>query len=70
MKITIGYDPGVLRVEVADSGGAPTASAGSGSGRGLIGLRERLAVLGGALDAGAVATGGYRLRATIPVDES
>jgi signal transduction histidine kinase len=70
VKITIGYDPGVLRVEVADSGGTPAGSDGSGSGRGLIGLRERLAVYGGALDAGGVATGGYLVRATIPVDES
>jgi signal transduction histidine kinase len=70
VKITIGYDPGALRVEVADTGGTSAASAGSGSGRGLIGLRERLAVYGGALDAGGSATGGYRVSATIPLDES
>jgi signal transduction histidine kinase len=70
VKITIAYDPGVLRLEVADTGGASTASARSGNGRGLIGLRERLAVYGGALDTGGLPTGGYRVRATIPMDES
>jgi signal transduction histidine kinase len=70
VKITIDHGPGVLRVEVADTGGTPTASARSGSGRGLIGLRERLAVYGGTLDTGEPPGGGYRVRATIPVDES
>jgi signal transduction histidine kinase len=70
VKIAIHYDPDGLRVEVTDTGGTPTASACSGNGRGLIGLHERLAVLGGALDAGGLPTGGYRVRATIPMDAS
>jgi signal transduction histidine kinase len=70
VKITIDYEPDALRVEVADTGGTPTAPACSGNGRGLIGLRERLAVYGGALDTDALPTGGYRVRATIPVEES
>lgn len=36
------------------------------SGHGLTGLRERLALLGGQLDAGPRATGGFRLAARIP----
>jgi two-component system sensor histidine kinase DesK len=46
-------------LEVRDDGsvGAP-----NGSGHGLAGLRERLAPLGGTLEAGRLPGGGFRLR--------
>ncbi|MGI5241538.1 sensor histidine kinase [Dactylosporangium sp. CA-139066] len=58
----------VLRVEVVDDGGTPEPGA-HGSGRGLTGLRERLAVYGGTLSAGPRPTGGYRVVAEIPLTE-
>ncbi|WP_235002000.1 sensor histidine kinase [Actinacidiphila paucisporea] len=70
VTITVDYLPGEVRVEVADTGGAPSPSAGTGNGRGLMGLRERLAVYGGTLDAGRRMTGGYRVRAVIPVGDA
>ncbi|MFE6085316.1 sensor histidine kinase [Streptomyces virginiae] len=69
VSVTVEYAPGELRVEVADSGGAPRTPAPPGGGRGLVGLRERLAVYGGTLRAGDGPRGGYRLRAVIPVEE-
>ncbi|MEH0423223.1 sensor histidine kinase [Streptomyces sp. B21-083] len=39
---------------------------GTGNGRGLIGLRERLAVYGGTLTAGPTLAGGYRVEADVP----
>jgi signal transduction histidine kinase len=70
VQVTIDYLPDAVQVEVTDTGGTPTAAAGSGSGAGLIGLRERLAVYGGTLQAGQRPTSGYRVRAMIPVNET
>jgi signal transduction histidine kinase len=58
-----------LRVEVTDSGGS-AAAVTSGSGRGLIGLRERLATCGGTLTAGRRPTGGFRVLAVTPLQAS
>jgi signal transduction histidine kinase len=69
VRVAIKYTPGAVHVEVTDTGGASTASAGAGAGRGLIGLRERLAVYGGTLQAGVRPTGGYRVHAVIPFEE-
>jgi signal transduction histidine kinase len=70
VRVTLGYGADHLQVEIADTGGRPGASAGTGTGRGLIGLRERLAVYGGVLQAGPRLSGGYRVHARIPVEAS
>lgn len=68
VRVRIEYADDHLRVEVADTGGRPAASADTGAGRGLVGLRERLAVYGGILQAGPRVSGGYRVHARIPVE--
>ena len=67
VTITVQHLPEELRIEVADTGGTSSPAAAAGNARGLIGLRERLAVYGGTLEAGRRITGGYRVRAVIPV---
>jgi signal transduction histidine kinase len=67
-SVTVRYGERELAVDVADTGGMPSAAAGSGGGRGLIGLRERLAVYGGSVQAGTLPGGGFRLSARIPVE--
>ncbi|WP_262413467.1 sensor histidine kinase [Actinacidiphila acidipaludis] len=67
VTITVRHSPEELRIEVADTGGASSPAAATGNARGLIGLRERLAVYGGTLEAGRRISGGYRVRAVIPV---
>jgi signal transduction histidine kinase len=69
--VSIGYGDGHLVVEVADTGRPVLADAPSvppGAGRGLIGLRERIALYGGVLDAGARNGGGWIVRARLPLD--
>jgi signal transduction histidine kinase len=69
VHVAVNYAPDAIRVEITDTGGSSTTSAGTGSGRGLIGLRERVAVYGGTLQAGIRPTGGYRVCAEIPIDQ-
>jgi glucose-6-phosphate-specific signal transduction histidine kinase len=60
------YDETEVEIEVSDDG-AGTGPAGYGNRRGLAGLGERVAVLGGRWHAGPRPDGGWTLRATLPV---
>ncbi|MGN5377817.1 sensor histidine kinase [Streptomyces lasalocidi] len=75
-EVSVRYADHALRVEVLNSGpsvltgtapGSPRPRA-EGTGRGLLGLRERVAVYGGDFDARRRLGGGYRVRARIPLD--
>ncbi|NNN32325.1 two-component sensor histidine kinase [Streptomyces sp. S3(2020)] len=65
-SVTIGYAEEVLQIEVIDTGAVRDAPRAEGNGRGLIGLRERLAIYGGELTAGPTPAGGYRVKALVP----
>ncbi|MGW7528659.1 sensor histidine kinase [Streptomyces sp. NPDC054783] len=75
-EVTVRYADHALRVEVLNTGpsvltGTTPATPGptaGGTGRGLLGLRERVAVHGGDLDARRRLGGGYRVRARLPLD--
>ncbi|MFF2331177.1 MULTISPECIES: sensor histidine kinase [unclassified Streptomyces] len=56
-----------ITVEVSTDGTGSRMSAAVGSGRGLVGLRERVDVLGGDFSAGGGVDGGFTVRARIPV---
>lgn len=68
VDLTLRREPGAWLVEVVDQGPATPAPPSPGSGQGIIGMRERAAVLGGTVDAGPSALG-WRVRATFPADE-
>jgi len=56
-----------LELDVEDDGiGAP---AGTNGGHGLVGMRERVGLFGGTLEAGPVASG-FRVHATLPLEEA
>ncbi|MER5864908.1 histidine kinase [Kitasatospora sp. NPDC002040] len=67
-EVVIGHTGDRLEIEVTDTGpaGPFAAPSSAGTGRGLIGLRERLAVYQGELTAGRTADGGYRIHALLP----
>jgi signal transduction histidine kinase len=69
IRVTLDYSPQRLKVDVVDTGGMPSSTAATGNGRGLAGLRQRLAVYGGTLSAGPRLTGGYMVSAVIPLGE-
>ena len=67
-RVTVGYGPGEVRVQVCNGAGTAPREAPPTGGRGLIGIRERASVVGGELDA-APYDGGFRVRATLPSGE-
>jgi signal transduction histidine kinase len=65
-EVTIRYHAAAVELEVRDDG---TDSAnGGGTGHGLIGMQERVALFGGQLDAGRRDGGGFTVRARLPLD--
>jgi signal transduction histidine kinase len=74
-SVQLSYTPQSLSVQVDDDGAGASASAGvdgaprpggRGPGLGLIGMRERVAALGGRLHAGPRDSGGFQVRAEFP----
>lgn len=71
VKVDLRYTDSILQIEVTDTGrGAATALNTTGGGNGLVGMRERVDAYHGVLHAGPVAGGGYRVSATLPIDET
>jgi signal transduction histidine kinase len=70
-RVTVRYNADTLEIEVVDDGrgaAAPLLTGGEGRGHGLIGMKERVALFGGKLEAGPVLAGGYRVFARMPVE--
>jgi signal transduction histidine kinase len=55
-----------LELEILDQGTDTRSSGLPGSGHGLVGMRERVALFGGSLDAGPRPGGGFAVRALLP----
>jgi signal transduction histidine kinase len=67
--VSLDVDERTVRVDVVDDGnGTPPHEADSARiGHGLVGMRERVAVLGGTLSAGPRAVGGWAVHARLPL---
>ncbi|MBO0811378.1 MAG: hypothetical protein J2P23_04950 [Microlunatus sp.] len=66
--VRIRYYPDEVEIEITNSGAVPPrrTPAQPGAGLGQLGIRERVAASGGTLELGALARGGYLVRARMP----
>jgi signal transduction histidine kinase len=66
--VRVSYGPRDLVVQIDDDGGGSTTQGTVGTGKGIVGMRERVDALGGELEAGRRPGGGFRVRARFPLD--
>jgi signal transduction histidine kinase len=68
-RVLVRYLPNAVELEITDNGrgqrGGPTPSA---NGHGIVGMRERVALYGGELEAGPASGGGWRVHAVLPLE--
>jgi signal transduction histidine kinase len=74
VEVELAFGEGVLHVRVRDDGVGASVIAGVGGsvidGHGLLGMRERAAMVGGVLRAGAAPGGGFVVEADLPIGEA
>jgi signal transduction histidine kinase len=64
--VTVRFQPGTLTLEILNAPGGGRGRSRA-SGHGLLGMRERVALYGGELEAGPRPAGGYAVRARLPL---
>ncbi len=67
-RVLVRFTPRALDLEIADDGTGSGAPAGSG--HGLVGMRERVSMYGGELQAGPSPGGGFAVHARLPLERS
>ena len=67
-EAVVSFSDDAVDISVVDEG--KTQAPADGIGRGLTGMRERVALFGGTIDAGRREEGGYAVRAHLPIDSS
>jgi signal transduction histidine kinase len=69
LEVRIAYLPDALELTVSDNGeGGSEEAVMASTGHGLIGMRERVALFGGDLEAGSSALGGFTVRSRLPLN--
>ncbi|WP_353952183.1 histidine kinase [Knoellia sp. S7-12] len=69
VDLTVFYEDDAVEVQVVDDGRGNDGRGGNsgGAGRGLVGMRQRVALYGGSLEAGPRNDGGFEVRARMPL---
>jgi signal transduction histidine kinase len=66
-RVSVHCSGDAVTIEVRDDGSGAAGTISEPGGQGLVGMRERVAVLGGELRAGPEPSGGYAVRAMLPL---
>jgi signal transduction histidine kinase len=67
-RVRVRYRRDEVELEILDDGAGEDVTAENGAaGHGLVGMRERVSLFGGDLDAGGRREGGYAVRARLPI---
>lgn len=66
ISVTLNWESQAVSLDIADDGRG-AAVINDGKGHGIIGMKERASTFGGTVEAGPIATGGYRVHAWIPI---
>jgi len=72
VTVSVDHDARAVQLRVANGPGSPATRSGPerGRGHGLTGMRERVALLGGALSAGPTPAGGFVVSVVLPLGET
>ncbi|HZR94561.1 MAG TPA: histidine kinase [Gaiellaceae bacterium] len=65
-RVRVRYAPDAVELTIEDDGKGPGSTNGVGTGNGLTGIGERVAVVGGAIETGPRPEGGFRVHAVLP----
>lgn len=68
--VRVRYLDDAVEIEISDTGTGTGHAALTGAGLGHVGMRERVAALGGSIEIGPKPRGGYRVRARFPTREA
>ncbi|SCL22425.1 Signal transduction histidine kinase [Micromonospora pallida] len=68
-QVTLTFSAVWLVVDVTDTGRGPGADSPDRIGHGLVGMRERVGLYGGSLRTGRLPGGGFRVYATLPMEQ-
>lgn len=70
VTVTVRYLDDAVEVQIVDDGREPALTGARSRGHGLVGMRERATAYGGTLVTGPRASGGFEVRAVLPIGET
>jgi signal transduction histidine kinase len=66
--VAVRWRPGAVELEITNDGACAPNDLGRPAGRGLVGMRERAALVGGELEVGPADNGAFRVWSRLPLD--